>query len=166
VASQYFALFVTPGSAGSTYNPISFYNLLWKFNQKPYGVEETGFETPEDFQKTLWWYDALPQYMAMPPVFAGSLANLFPPFFIKPNPGHAQEVQAGKVNVPTLYGCGNEDSSIKCNHPYALATKDYVTKDYTYLEANCGHQMLSPSNTDLKKVTDGIISHIVKHSPS
>jgi len=54
------------------------------------------------------------------------MANLWPGFFLKPRPGVPQGIPTGKIRVPTLYGCGKHDSAIKCNHPYALKTKDYI----------------------------------------
>ena len=94
----------------------------------------------------------------------GGMANLWPGFFLKPRPGVAQEVALGNVTVPTLYACGKKDFAIKCNHPYALKTKDYVDAPFTYFEADCGHDMLKASNPDLSKLTTGIINHIAKAS--
>jgi len=50
-SSQYFALFVQNGSAGSAWNPASFYNVMWRLDKEPFGVTETGFKDPQAFQK-------------------------------------------------------------------------------------------------------------------
>ena len=71
-------------------------------------MAETGFADPAAFQKALWWYDALPTYLAMPPVIAGGVANLWPGFFLKPRPGVPQQIHLGTVKIPTLYGCGKK----------------------------------------------------------
>ena len=69
---------------------------------------------------------------------------------------------SGVVSVPSLYICGSKDSSILCNHDYALRTEDYIAEGlkYTYLEVNCGHDLTSPSCSEHEKVYAAIIAHI------
>ena len=64
--------------------------------------------------------------------------------------------------LPSLYICGSKDSSILCNHDYALRTEEYIAEGfkYTYLEVDCGHDLTSPSCSEHEKVYAAIIAHI------
>ena len=64
--------------------------------------------------------------------------------------------------VVANYICGSKDSSILCNHDYALRTEEYIAEGfkYTYLEVDCGHDLTSPSCSEHEKVYAAIIAHI------
>ena len=170
-ASQYFPQFVEPDSAskaGSFY-----YKALWRMtSQKPFGVEETGFKDAAAFQKAMWWYHgAIPDYLAMPPVLPFykmpkpvMAANLG--FQLKPTPGIPAKQSAGKVDVPTLFGCGSKDDKIWCSRPYAQNTKDYVDSWYEYVTNNCGHDLLTVSKEcpaqEVNHMEQAILDHIAQ----
>lgn len=78
-----------------------------------------------------------------------------------PKEGTPQKVSTGEIGVPTLFVCGSSDGALLCNRDYSKATGDYCTAGYTYLEVDCGHDLLSCSKpAETQKVVDGILSHL------
>merc|ERR1712232_219004 len=113
------------------------------------------FKDCEHFQHALWWYNgailgagamASPPFMnAVDLLLSGwpamsTLRGFWGGRDIGPHP---QTSPTGPVSMPVLYVCGSSGSSILCNKPYALKTKDYCPAGYSYLEVNCGHGLLS-----------------------
>lgn len=155
-ASQYFTMFVAKNSAESVFC----------------AMKSGTFHSCNDFQKALWWYNGAMDagVMAMPPIMSapellkdgwGAMAALRLTWGGTPNQGHAAKTPTGDIVAPTLYVCGKHDSSILCNRPFALKTKDYVKSDYTYLEVDCGHGVIGCGNTNA-----AILSHITKSTQS
>ena len=149
IASQYFTMFVLPNSA-SLHNGFWYYSLglTAKTTYSP------SFSSKDDFQKALWWYNGAYDagVMASPPLMsAGDLfkhgaiatAGLRELFGGTPNAGHGASNRIGAVKMPTLFVCGKSDSSILCSKPYAKKTSEYCPGGYTYLEVDCGHDVLS-----------------------
>jgi len=174
VSSQYFSLFMQPNSANLMHVPGK--TLFDSFKCDRYG---TCFESPEDFQKTLYWYNGILEgsaKMSMPPDFdlhtiihssspgkgwATAIRALHPDL---KGQGIAQEVPAGNINVPTLYVCGSKDTALLCGADWALKTEDCCKAGYQYLEVECGHWLTACDDAaETKKVHDGILAHLAKH---
>jgi pimeloyl-ACP methyl ester carboxylesterase len=156
-ASQYFTMFVQKDSSKSIFCAMGL---------------TSGFSSCDDFQKALWWYNGAMDagVMSMPPLMSSGelwkhgcygMASLRLAWGGNPNEGYAAKTPTGNINVPAFYVCGKSDSTILCNRPYALKTKDYCKAGYTYLEVDCGHDVLGCDH----RVEDGILSHIEKASP-
>ena len=136
------------------------------------------FRQKMTFQKALWWYNGAYDagVMASPPLMsAGDLfkhgaigtAGLRELFGGTPNAGHGASNRIGAVKMPTLFVCGKSDSSILCSKPYAKKTSEYCPGGYTYLEVDCGHDVLSCTwSSETKKVTDAIVAHIKAVAPT
>lgn len=167
MASQYFTMFIENDSATS-HNGAFCSN----FGRDPH------FQDCDHVQHALWWYHGAiigAGVLALPPLLSAeqllargsSLAHLrqiWPGQDIGPHP---QASHAGPMSMPVLYICGSSDDSILCNKPYALKTKDYCPAGYSYLEVNCGHDVLSlggkggcEDQTELQKVVDSIVNHL------
>ena len=171
IASQYFTMFILNNSASLHHE--FFYYTLGKTSGDKYS--EDTFPNSEAFQLAMYWYNGAMNAgrMAGPPIMSAwqltehgafATAALRELFGGEPDEGHPQTRPVGKVTMPTLYVCGNKDSAILCNRPYALKTSDYVPDGkYTYLEADCGHDLLSCSDdTETQKVVDAIVTHLTK----
>lgn len=174
VASQYFSIFVLQKSASIHLDFL--FNTMGKTSSTA-GV--TGeFKTPEDFQHALWWYNGALDYgiMSLPPSFtlpqllktgpAGAVAASLRAIY---GGGGKPGVVASKVvpnaTVPTIYVCGNQDTAILCTLPFSLATKEFTSADYTYVETNCGHNVLSCSDpTETSTAQNAIIALIQRTS--
>eukprot|EP00666_Eupelagonemidae_sp_cell4sb_P004358 gene4358-biopygen344 len=93
-------------------------------------------------QKALWWYNgSIGIYMSRPPQFAAnsslgeymqcskysdSMVNAVRQAIPLPvGPGQVAQKQTGRIAVPTLFVCGEQDPYLLCSLPYALKTKDY-----------------------------------------
>lgn len=161
MASQYFTMFVNEDSATS-------HNAFW--------CHQLGgkFENCNHFQHAIWWYHGAAQagVMASPPIMsskelldggyasASHLRAMWGEEDAWPG-SHSQTAAVGPVSMPVLYVCGSTDSSILCNKPYALRTKDYCPAGYTYLEVNCGHDILScEDQTETQKVISNVVNHL------
>lgn len=161
IASQYFTMFTLPNSA-------KIHGYFWYLTL---GLT-SGFHSADDFQKALWWYNGAMDAgaMSMPPWMSASelwdmgsyafwgLRNMFTEG--GPSDGFAQRVPAGDINIPALYICGSQDSSILCNRPYALKTQQYCKGGYKYVEVDCGHDILKCSKSE---ETDKVIKAVVEH---
>jgi len=174
VASQYFTMFTMNNSASHAFG--LFYHAMAGGPDS-----EDGFNSEEDFQKALWWYNGAfaAGVMAMPPLFSGSelllkyknpaMAALREAFDgcdeCKAHPGGIPASHpTATVHVPSLFVCGKSDSSILCGHDYAMKTRDYVNASYTYLQVDCGHEVLTVGSdcteAEVDKVTQGILAVI------
>lgn len=162
IASQYFTMFTLPDSA----------SIHFEFWYRTMG-KSSGFPNATAFQKALWWYNGAMEagIMAMPPLMSawsltehGALATagLRELFGGKPNDGYAATRATGDISVSSLYVCGSSDTAILCNRPYALRTKEYCPpSSYTYLEVDCGHDLLACSNaSETNRVTESILTHL------
>ena len=79
--------------------------------------------------------------------------------------GTAAAHPVGPVATPTLFVCGEEDSAILCDHPYALGTASHVSAPYSYLKVSCGHELLACSHAAAtNQVEDAIVALIGNHS--
>jgi pimeloyl-ACP methyl ester carboxylesterase len=127
------------------------------------------FESPEDFQKSLWWYNTgIPRVVSRPRVLNASevpsdfaflrVARLAVP--LEPRPCVPQEEALGEVTIPVLFVCGAQDPFLLCNRPYATPTEGLIP-DYTYHEAaTCGHGFFSASDCDNSTDTEEVIKMI------
>ena len=169
IASQYFTMFVLNNSASLHHD--FFYNILSKTSGDKYS--EDTFPNSSSFQLAMYWYNGAMNAgrMAIPPIMSAwqltkhgafATAALRELFGGDADEGHPQTRPVGKITMPTLYVCGNKDSAILCNRPYALKTSDYVPDGkYKYLEVDCGHDLLSCSDdAETKKVVDAIVRHL------
>jgi pimeloyl-ACP methyl ester carboxylesterase len=166
VASQYITMFVLNDSA-AIHNDF-WYNSMGKSS----GDKNTGsFPSAAEFQKALWWYNGAIDtgVLSLPPLMsaasllahgAAEMAYLRGVFGGKPNDGKAATVVTGNATMPVLFVCGKSDPAILCNRPYALTTSEYCSANYTYLEADCGHDLLSCA---IKSETDKVVAAIVHH---
>jgi len=154
IASQYFTMFTLPNS--SSIRGEFWFNTLGRTS----GDANSGsFATAADFQKALWWYNGAMRagYMAMPPLMSASsllshgsvsMASLRVLFGGDENPGFGQAHPIGNVSQPVLYVCGKQDSAILCDRPYALTTQQYCKANYTFLDVDCGHDLLNCTEKD------------------
>ena len=172
IASQYFSMFMLPDSASLNFD---FWYLTLGATSTSYARFGEYFGSAKSFQKALWWYNgaSLAGVMAMPPNMSVSeltaqgaystaaLRAMYPGQSDEPD-GWPATSPSGVVSVPSLYICGSKDSSILCNHDYALRTEEYIAEGfkYTYLEVDCGHDLTSPSCSEHEKVYAAIIAHI------
>jgi len=175
VASQYFAFFVKDDSANL--NTSAGTTLFEAFKCGEY---TNCFETPEDFQKTLYWYNGIFEGSAkasMPPDFdLETLLNSTSPgknwaiAIRRENPdmkgtGIDQVDPTGDINVPTLYVSGSKDTALLCGAEWALKTRDYCKAGYQFLEVDCGHSLTGCEDAaETKKVHDGVLAHLEKHT--
>ena len=171
MASQYFTMFTDPNSASSHHG-------LWYYSMgKTSGDKNSGsFDSEAAFQKALWWYNGAKDagIMAQPPRMSATtllehgqvaMASLRGLWGGSPDSGAPANRPVGPVTTPSLYVCGKSDSAILCNRPYALDTKSYVKANYTYLEVDCGHSLLSCSeSSETDKVIDAVVAHVTTHS--
>jgi len=175
VSSQYFSVFIQPGSVSLKVSGDKTLFELWKCKWGHC------FETAADFQKTMYWYNGLFEdsaVLSMPPDYdVETIQNSTSPGkeraidLRRANPdltgtGIAQEKKVGEIKVPTLFICGSQDTSLLCATDLAKTTKDMVasTAGYQYLEVECGHRLTTcdePAET--KKVHDGILAHLLKY---
>ena len=114
--------------------------------------------------------------MAFPPLMSATsllehgtttsiaMASLRGIFGGTPNNGSPAAHPIGNVSVPSLYVCGKSDGAILCNREYAKArTPNYIAPGtaYTYIEVDCGHEVLScSSKAETAKVVAAIIGHV------
>lgn len=170
-ASQYFTMFMENNSARS-------HNNFWC------NFFETDRMDCDTLQRGFYWYNGASDagYMAIPPAFNASYmasqggycassaavrAAWGPGSGELPQDGQNQTKAVGMIHVPTLFVCGATDSSILCNRPYALSTETYCDAGYTYLEVDCGHDLLScGQQTETDKVIAAIVAHIAESSES
>lgn len=173
VASQYISMFTMNNSASMDLGLLSL-----GLKDKHSWAGEESFRTEADTQKALWWYNGAVDagVLAMPPIFSAeellvkykkpaiaALRKLFPGCDkCRKNPnGFPGGDAIGNVTMPSLFVCGSKDSSIMCTHEYAKKTKYFTTADYTYLEVDCGHDVLTESpaciGAEVKKVTIAIL---------
>jgi len=167
VASQYFSMFVLPNSS-SIHNDF-LYNHMGKSDN---------FTSAASFQKALWWYTGAMGVMAFPPQMTteellpldAEMSYLRGVFGLNPSiplAGVPQEVSraTGDIEIPALFVCGSGDTALLCTEPYAKATENFCKAGYTYLEVDCGHDVMAcTADTETQKVIDGIIDHIVSAS--
>jgi len=187
LASQYFRAFELVDSASHAIygNPNNtLYEGVWAAgDQTPFGVQETGFADAAAFQKVLWWYhNALAVYgrIASPPVFGSppytpAEAFAFTGFGLPASDGVVQARPLGTIKVDTLFICGSQDTSLKCNEPYAHTQQDYFTPPavLTYVLVDCGHGVNYMNTTNSNGcLTEGalqvsnaaILNHIKVHT--
>lgn len=180
VASQYFTVFVLPHSASLDFSAL--YHLMASEDADfPGGGAK--WAAAEDFQKALWWYngagaqrknDTRPGgagVMALPPVMTAAqlfkegdyaMAAFREAYGGVADAGLPATRAVGNISMPTLFVCGSSDSSLLCNHPYSLASKDYVSAPYSYLEVDCGHDLLAcTKHAETERVIQGIVAHLV-----
>lgn len=164
LTSQYFTTFVLPDAA--TLHNNFWYNTLGK---------PANMTSPTDFQKAMWWYNGVfdQGILAMPPLMSATmlepiskrLAGLRTLFGGIPNNGTAATNPIGNVQIPSLFVCGSKDTAILCNEPYAKRTADFCKAGYEYMEADCGHGLLSCEDSlERQRVIDTIITHIKAYS--
>merc|ERR1719282_290115 len=98
-----------------------------------------GFASAKDFQKALWWYNGAMDVgvLAQPPQFTAweltekgdlAMAALREAFGINKDlstKGAPQKTATGDISVPSLFVCGNTDTSLLCTRPYAKQTEQY-----------------------------------------
>lgn len=164
VASQYFSMFVLNNSA----------TLDFDFWYHAMG-SSAGFKSATEFQKALWWYNGAMSLgvLAQPPQFTAwelttkgdlAMASLREVFGVNPDlakDGAAQTTAAGDISVPSLFVCGSTDTALLCTRPFAKKSESYCKGGYTYLEVNCGHDVLScSSSAETQKVIAGVIAHV------
>eukprot|EP00439_Symbiodinium_sp_Y106_P043691 s871_g5.t1 len=174
-ASAYFHFFTRPSSASLANN------TLYEFLGAPFAPSQTsmtlpgpGWESPEAFQRPLWWYNAIiPRWMAKGPLLSvpelaqlgfQQMAALLQLLGGGPTAGKAAENRAASISAPTLFICGNEDHAIPCTKPFSRATQQYCEGSYEFLEVKCGHDLQhcqDPNQTEI--VTDAILDHIKKN---
>merc|ERR1712232_879954 len=123
--SQYFTIFSLPSSASIKGQ------LLFKLLGKT-----SGFESPEAFQKALWWYNGALKagVLATPPTLSaldlfcsctfrsGVMRSIFGG---TPNPGTPQKARIGKISIPILYIAGRQDMFVLGCNNFALRTEEY-----------------------------------------
>jgi len=165
-ASQYFNMFVETNSATSHNNLFC----------NAFKNDRLDCDT---VQRGLYWYNGARNagYMAIPPIFdasemmsQGGYCAASAPLRgawgsgsgESPKEGQPQQKRAGDIHVPTLFVCGSSDTSLLCNRPYAKSSENYCRAGYTYLEVNCGHDLLScEQQPETQKVIAAIVDHIV-----
>lgn len=142
----------------------------------PAGSTWAKFRSAAAFQKALWWYNGAQAagVLAMPPVLSAaqlarsslSAAALRELFGGTPDNGTAAAHPVGPIaSTPTLFVCGEEDSAILCDHPYALSTAAHVSAPYSYLKVACGHELLACSHAAATgQVEEAIVALIGNHS--
>merc|ERR1712194_436648 len=174
VASQYFSAFVVEDSAAR--NNGTFFNF---FKCARYG---SCFETADDVQKALWWYNGIFEggagaAMSMPPDFTieeienstspgrGSALRMRGFFPELQADGFPQVRTIGDVNKPTLYVCGSKDTSILCFMDWALQTKDFCKAGYKYLELDCGHDLDTCAEAEKKTMHTEIVAFLSSNAP-
>jgi pimeloyl-ACP methyl ester carboxylesterase len=179
VASQYFSMFSMNNSASLDGNFL--FNTMGKTSSNK---NSDTFDTSADFQKSLWWYNGAfdAGVFALPPTFSAtelllkygnpamaSLRKIFPgsAAAIAHPEGIPQKNPISNVTMPALYVCGEKDTAILCNRPYALKTSEYCPAGYSYLEVECGHDVLAKGGGDgcatdveVDKVNTAILAHI------
>lgn len=146
VASQYFTIFPLENSA----------SIKGKFMHRMFG-RFNGFESAAAFQKALYWYNGAFEVgiLPMPPAMsfseirsksemrgAGGAALLRWIYGGEPDEGTPAKLGPSSIPMPVLYVCGSMDIAILCATPTAQTTEDYVQGNYTYLEVECGHEVL------------------------
>lgn len=170
VASSYFIEFSLPDSATTNGEALS---ELFRYG---------GFDNAEGFQKALWWYLGA-DYFARPPYLPNrdlrraGVTGIFPlavrravdlsGVYPEDDEGEGAKMDAGLVDVPSMFICGSKDMALLCDRDYALRTSEYVTGNYTYLRESCGHNLMTTGIANgcttrraLDRVFDGITSHI------
>lgn len=167
LASQYFTVFVLNNSASLHHDALYLAAGL-----------TAGFWSAQDFQKVVWWYNGAMDVgvLAMPPLFNYSvlekngydaMAKLRWLYGGMPNSGIPQSAPTGKIAMPSLFVCGTSDPAILCDRPFALKTKDHCSADYTHLAVDCGHSVLSCSNSsETQRVVDAVVQRITSASLS
>lgn len=159
IRSQYFSVFTMPGAATMKGG------LLYKVMGK-----NSGFETAEQFQKALWWYNGVfaAGVLSRPPsMSASTIAYHLEPrsaifrmlFGGVPDAGVPQTRPVGNIAMPTLYICGTQDRYILGSKPFALKTAGYCNGGYSSFFPALGHGM----DEDNGKWDEQVIDRIVKH---
>ena len=168
-ASQYFTMFTLEDSA-TIENKFWWYTTGLTAGTK-YGEK---FDSPEDFQKSLWWYNGAKDagVMAMPPIMsttsllkdgAWGAAFLRGIYGGEPDDGIPAVNRLGNVQVPSLFICGGDDDAILCSRDYAKKSGEFVENaDYEYFEVKCGHDLLSCKESD--QVMDKLLEHVQRYS--
>jgi pimeloyl-ACP methyl ester carboxylesterase len=175
IAVQYVTTFTLPNSA-------SLHNDYWFKRVKP-----TGFNTSADYQRALWWYNGAIDSgnMASAPVMSvdflqSQAVSSIDPSWLKsmiqvrtlfgeesayPKQGVPQTVRVGNASMPVLYICGLSDHSDLCGRPFGKRSADYCPNGYSYLEVDCGHNVLAcDKTTETQKVIKAIVNHVLHHS--
>ncbi len=165
IASQDFTVFLMENSASLNWNAL--YNLMGlPFMNKDSGFPDSAFQSAEEFQKAVWWYNgAGPDYASVlaevPVMSASTLIKDGSPMTAAIRLAYPEDETVGapaknpigKIAAPTLFVCGSTDFAILCDHEYSKKTSDYVTGAYEYLLVpDCGHDILAcgdQKNTDL-----------------
>jgi len=141
VASNYFNQFALPDSASRNGEALS----------KVLGYGH--FQSAAQLQKALYWYNgSVGLSWARPAVVSDVLVAKYNEPFVAavrkaiPLPdrdGAPATAPVGNVSLPTLFVCGSIDPYLLCTHPYAKASKDFVTgAPYEYFSAKCGHNVV------------------------
>lgn len=137
-------------------------------------VFSANFAVPQDLQRAMWWFNGAVQdgYLALPPLMSpedlsahgrDDLAALRKIFGGTPNDGTPAQGLIGRVNVPTTFICGLNDStplSVLCNNAYSQRTDKYCMGPYDFMAVECGHDLLKCANTT---VTSAVISKVVSN---
>lgn len=163
VASQYFTAF-----RASLHN-----NALYQIQGKNI------FSSVEKYQKALWWYYGAAKrgVLSLPKEWnISDINSTYPdPFamFIRGTFGYTgwkgQETTSptGKLSMPTLMVCGEDDKFIFCNEPWALKTEDYIDNKFTYVKSPspCAHWPMKegPGECDkdgVQVTVDAVVNHI------
>merc|ERR1712228_642102 len=76
--------------------------------------------------------------------------------------GSPQKHPIGNITVPTLFVCGKQDPYLLCASPWVANTKKYVA-DYTTLNVDCGHELLTVSSGCTSDAVQSVKSSISKH---
>lgn len=135
-ATQYFNYFIEENSA-----------------QKLYGVGPfgKGFDSADDFQKALWWYNGAVAagVISIPRLYSledsvSPLRNLFRDLAPNGRPSIPATYEWGNVEMPFLYAIGSKDDAILGFEPWALKTKENAASTYTELIIEAVHDLCTP----------------------
>lgn len=177
IASQYVTTFTLPDSA-------SLHNNYWFKTVNP----TTWFNSSADYQKALWWYNGAIDSgsMAQAPVMSVDFlkrqsSSAINPYWLNkmiqvrelfgeesfyPREGVPQTVRVGNAPMPILYICGLQDHSDLCGRSFAKKSADHCPNGYSYLETDCGHNVLRCDKPqESQKSIDAIVNFIM-HPPS
>ena len=181
-ASQYFHVFVTPGSEEVLFTAfVDGLNSTYKALGVPDEYTQDRAEvlsSPEVLRKALWWYNgAVASYLATPPVQPDNLAARMSNMsamasgtpagladaikaFKDPAPARPALSSIGSIAaaVPVLYCWGSQDNAL--TRGPAEATSEYVDGAYKFVELDCSHWM---TYEKAEEVSKEILEHLARN---
>ncbi|CAB9496528.1 Alpha beta hydrolase [Seminavis robusta] len=166
IASNYFNQFSLPNSAAA--NNASLTEMFASFGLPV---------QPESFQKMLWWYNgSFPTYFSLPRVVSDDEVETYKAekgpeatFFLErtrsaiameERPCVPVEDKIGAIEIPTLFICGLEDTSLLCNRPYATDFPVDFLPDYEHANFQCGHDFFLEGNCVTMEESQAVMDKI------